>query len=168
MRSSRVRPSREAGEEATDTSWERLGVDGPELILLFADYLCAGLSNYTCVSKPKGRCSIQANQGMHVIDTSFGQVLPASLRQILIVVMGGLPFGIEEFSSTSAAGLDPVFMAPHTAPSTQDARCSRHSRAHLEVLRPLAVKEYGEALLLLSFIQPFGPLPRIDCICIPG
>lgn len=52
---------------------------------------------------------------MHVIDTSFGQVLPASLRQILIVVMGWLPFGIEEFSNT--AGLDPVFMAPHTAPS---------------------------------------------------
>ena len=26
--------------------------------------------------KPKGECSIQARQGMHVIDNSFGQVLP--------------------------------------------------------------------------------------------
>jgi len=52
-----------------------------------------------------------------LIPASARQVLPASLRQILVVVlmMGWLPFGIEEFSNT--AGLDPVFMAPHTAPS---------------------------------------------------
>ena len=113
MRSSRVRPSREAGEEATDTSWERLGVDGPELIFICADFYV--LETFEIKYATKQRTCIQANQGMHVIDTSFGQVLPASLRQILIVVMGWLPFGIEEFSST--AGLDPVFMAPHTAPS---------------------------------------------------
>ena len=85
--------------------------------------------------------------------------------------MGGLPFGIEEFSNTSA---DLIPFLWHRGPHAhrpqdlQDARCSRHSRAHLEVLRPLAVKEYGETLLLLSFIQPFNPLTRIDCICIPG
>ena len=39
MRSSRVRPSREAGDDAADAVVEgRLGVDGPELILFFADF----------------------------------------------------------------------------------------------------------------------------------
>ena len=77
MRSSRVRPSREAGEEAADAVVEgRLGVDGPELIFIVLIIYVLAFALHVCLNTEK-RMQYQANQqGMHVIDNSFGQVLP--------------------------------------------------------------------------------------------